>query len=160
MNDKYIFRGAPEERVFGALPAGDYSFLIVEADEPYRKEDKWVMKVRMQIEPSGQTVFYRPWTGTDRNGEERDGIADLLIAVNRRPEPGHEPNWSKLVGAKGRCRLKVEIAKQGSLAGKEVNAVHYLHRPKELEPERYSAQEFDAAKAKFAPPEPDDDLPF
>ena len=132
MNTRYIYQGAPEERAFGPLPAGDYTFKIVSADPPYFKNEHWVMPLKVAIEPSGLYVFANPWSGTDRNGEIRDGIAELLVAVNRVPAKGQEPEWDKLVGARGKCRLKVEVAQVGALAGKEVNKVAFFHRPKQL----------------------------
>src|SRR4029077_3808175 len=65
---------------------------------------------------------------------DRDGIAEFLLAINRAPKIGEEPDWKRLVSAKGKCRLKVEIAAQGSLAGKEVNKVAFFHRPKQVGP--------------------------
>src|SRR4029077_5668539 len=113
--------------------------------------------------------------GTDKNGEDRDGIAEFLLAINRVPKIGEEPDWQRLVGAKGKCRLKVEIAAQGSLAGKEVNKVAFFHRPKQVgasvEPLKQSfteseIKESQAAIAKtLADKDPDldvepDDIPF
>lgn len=156
MSMRYIYQGPPEARVFGALPAGDYAFRIASAEEPYFKNEKWILTLKLIIEPTGYTVYYRPWSGTDRNGEARDGIADLLLAVNRVPARGTEPDWEKLVGARGKCRLKTEIAQQGTLAGKEVNAVHWLHRPHEL------ASGTQLPRVGPKPPEETepDDLPF
>lgn len=132
MNTKYIYRGAPEERTFGPLPPGDYAFVVAAADPPYEKNDHWVMSVKLTIQPQGVPVFANPWSGTTSSGEERDGIADFLVAVNRAPTVGQEPNWAKLVGAKGKCRLKTETAQMGALAGKEVNKVAFFHRPHQL----------------------------
>jgi hypothetical protein len=135
MTDKsYIYRGEPESRVFGPLPQGDYSFVVSTADEPYFKNDKWILAVKLTIQPQGIPIFANPWSGVDRNGEFRDGIAEFLLAVNRAPAPGDKPEWGRLIGAKGKCRLKVEIASQGSLAGKEVNKVAFFHRPKQVGP--------------------------
>ncbi len=116
-------------------------------------------------------MFANPWCGTDKNGEKRDGIAEFLLAVNRVPKIGEEPDWKRLVGAKGKCRLKVEIASQGSLAGKEVNKVAWFHRPKQVgptaeqPPPSYSEPEVKkAAKAAQAAAGGDDlapdDIPF
>ena len=135
MNDRYIYRGEPEgQKVFGALPEGDYAFTVSSADAPYYKNQHWILAVKLSIQPQGIPVFANPWTGTTTAGEERDGIAEFLLAVNRAPAPGEEPRWDRLVGARGKCRLKVEIAQMGALAGKEVNKVHSFHRPKQVGP--------------------------
>jgi hypothetical protein len=175
MTDKsYIYRGEPESRVFGPLPQGDYSFVVSSADEPYFKNEKWILAVKLTIQPQGVPIFANPWTGIDRNGEDRDGIAEFLLAVNRAPVPGDEPEWDRLIGAKGKCRLKVEIAAQGTLAGKEVNKVAFFHRPKQVgpttEPTKQSfteseIKESQAAIAKTLAKDPDldvepDDIPF
>ena len=150
----YRYQGEPEQRVGGAAkPEGDYHFVIAECGEPYEKNGKWILAVKLAIQPDGMPVFANPWAGTDKNGETRDGIAELLLAVNRAPKKGAEPDWQSLVGAKGKCRLKVEIAQMGALAGKEVNKVHYFYRPKEVGPtaakgKTYSQSEFNKARHK------------
>jgi hypothetical protein len=160
----YRYQGEPEQRIVGALPEGDYAFVISDCGEPYEKNDKWILAVKLTIQPQGIPVFCNPWSGIDKNGENRDGIAELLHAVGRVPKVGAEPNWKSLVGAKGKCRLKMEIAQKGSLAGKEVNKVHYFYRPKEVGPtagKTYSQSEFAKARQKQAEtsggaePEPD-----
>jgi hypothetical protein len=173
----YRYKGTPQERVFGALPAGDYGFVVSEAGEPYTSgSGNQVLKVRLSILPTGTTVWAHPWCGVDKNGDERDGIAEFLAAVNRLPVIGAEPDWRKLHGARGRCRLKVEIAALGALAGKEVNAVDRFYRPKELNPaaegprQSYSKEEVAAGQEKAErrsgkPRDPDldaapDDIPF
>jgi hypothetical protein len=169
----YRYRGEPEQRVFGALPEGDYMFVVAEIDEPYTnpKSGNDVLPVKLSIQPQGVPVFANPWCGTDKNGEDRDGIAEFLLAVNRAPKIGEEPDWKRLVGAKGKCRLKVEIAAQGSLAGKEVNKVAWFMRPKQVGPsaeptkQSYSPAEVNkAAKAAQAAAGGDDlapdDIPF
>src|SRR5215510_5204588 len=131
--NSYKFRGGSELKAFGPLPPGDYSFSVTECGEPYKKDTgNWVLQVRLSIQPGGETVFATPWSGVDCNNEERNGIDDFLLAVNRASKVGDEPQWSKVVGAKGRVRLKIEIAKEGTLAGKEVNKVAFFHKPKEI----------------------------
>jgi hypothetical protein len=164
----YIYRGEPEQRVFGPLPEGDYLFSVASCDEPYQKNDKWILSVKLFIQPQGVPVFANPWTGTTSGGEARDGIAEFLLAVNRAPKVGEEPDWQRLVGAKGKCRLKVEIANQGSLAGKEVNKVAWFMRPKQVGPAaaEQPRQASQAAIAKtIGAKDPDldvepDDIPF
>src|SRR5258707_10403390 len=149
----YRYQGEPEQRVFGALREGDYQFVVAEIDEPYTnpKSGNDVLPVKLSIQPQGVPVFANPWCGTDKIGEE--------------------PDWKRLVGAKGKCRLKVEIASQGSLAGKEVNKVAWFHRPKQVgptaeqPPPSYSEPEVKkAAKAAQAAAGGDDlapdDIPF
>lgn len=177
MPEHYIYKGAPPERVFGALPEGDYGYIIAECDPPYWKNDKWILSVKLIIEPSKIYVWANPWSGKTSSGEERDGIGELLCSCNRAPKPGTSPNWKAVVGARGRLRLKVEIAQMGTLAGKEVNKVHYFYRPKELEqqvPQTYpeaeikkAAKDVQAAAQSGAidpetqrPYEEPDDIPF
>jgi hypothetical protein len=172
----YIYRGEPEQRVFGALPEGDYAYVVADCGEPYQKDNgNWVLAVKLAIQPSGASVFANPWAGTDKNGEERDGIGEFLLSCNRAPKPGDEPDWKRCAGAKGKCRLKVEIAAQGALAGKEVNKVAFFHRPKQVgptgEPLQQSFTEAELKKIKaaigktLAGQDPDldvapDDIPF
>ncbi len=136
MTDKiYLYRGASETRAFGLLPAGDYSFVITGVEPPYYKNGKWILAVKLTIQPPGiqphgVLVFANPWSGTDKNGEDRDGIADLLIAVNRAPAVGQEPEWGRLIGAKGKCRLKIQ-PDQNNI---DRNKVAFFHRPKQVEP--------------------------
>jgi hypothetical protein len=166
MTESYKFGGGEERKAFGPLPAGDYAFRVMECGEPYQKTNgNWVLSVRLFIQPGGETVFASPWSGTDKNGEQRDGIGDFLLAVNRAPARGSEPNWKRVVDARGKCRLKVEVAQQGALAGKEVNKVAFFHRPHKLEePQSVSQEEFNKQRQR-AQKDPDldvepDDIPF
>jgi hypothetical protein len=161
MASSYKFGGGEERKIFGPLPEGDYNFAVTECPEPYQKETgNWVLNVRLNILPNGETVFGVVWSGTDKNGDARDGIGEFLMAVNRAPAIGQEPAWRKVVGAKGKCRLKIEIAQQGALAGKEVNKVAFFHRPKELETDYHKAQTKVAAKVNPNPEEDPDEIPF
>jgi hypothetical protein len=131
----YIYRGEPEQRVFGALPEGDYAYVVADCGEPYQKDSgNWVLSVKLAIQPSGVPVFANPWAGVTKDGEERDGIGEFLLSCSRAPKPGTEPDWKRVVGARGRCRLKVEVAQMGALAGKEVSKVAFFHRPKQVGP--------------------------
>jgi hypothetical protein len=146
--NSYRFSGGEQRRpVSGPLPEGDYSFEVAEYQEPYQKANgNWVLKVRLTIE--GQTVFDQPWSGTDKNDEKRDGVGSFLLAINRAPtNKGDEPDWRKVEGARGRCRLKVEIAQMGALAGKEVNRVAYYYVPKQVGPS------IEPTKQSFSPAE-------
>jgi hypothetical protein len=166
MSNAYKFSGGSEPKGFsGLLKPGDYGFQVQDFTGPYQKETdgKWVVKLRLSILPEGQTVFSSAWTGTDRNGENRDGIGDFLISINRAPPPGAQPDWEHIIGAKGRCRLKIEVAQQGKLAGKEVNRVAFFHRPRELSPETYDPHEFEQKmreSAQGGSGEEPDDIPF
>ena len=131
----YTFRGGNEKPAFsGPLPEGDYPFEIADYEEPYQKDNgNFVLKVRLKIE--GQTIFDAPWSGKQSDGTPRDGIGEFLLCVNRAPAKiGEEPDWRKLVGARGKCRLKVEVAEKGKLAGKEVNRIGWYYRPREIGP--------------------------
>jgi hypothetical protein len=172
----YRYKGEPAQRVFGALPEGDYQFVVTEAGEPYTSNNgNLTMRLRLTIQPSGMSVFANPCIWTDRDDEEQDGIAEFLLAVNRVPKINEEPNWKSLVGAKGKCRLKVEIAQAGALEGKEVNKVAFFHRPKQVGPlaqgarQNFTEAEIKKSQAAIAKtlglkdpdlePEPDD-IPF
>jgi hypothetical protein len=161
--------------VFGALPEGDYPFVVSECGPDYvnPKSGNDVLPVKLLIKPENVPVFANFWAGTDKNGEHRDSIAEFLLGINRVPAVGQTPNWDKCVGAKGRCHLKVEIAQQGSLAGKEVNKVAWIHRPKEVgptteQPRSFTKEEVEQSRkatVKSAERDPDldvepDDIPF
>ena len=149
MATTYKFGGGEERKMFGPLPQGDYNFVVAECPEPYQKESgNWVVNVRLNILPNGETVFAPVWSGVDKNGDVRDGISEFLIAVNRAPAVGAEPNWAKVTGARGKCRLKIEIAQQGALAGQEVNRVAFFHKPKQVEPSSGASQQMEQTQAK------------
>jgi hypothetical protein len=169
---EYRFKEPPPAPAFGPLPEGDYIATVTECGEPYvnPKSGNYVLAVTLAVGPEGVPVFFNPWAGTDSNGNERDGIADMLVALNRAPKPGQEPNWKRVVGAKAKCKIKIEIAQQGKLAGKPVNKVAYFYRPREIgptaqqEPQTYSEAEVkkaakeQAKKAGFE--EEPEDIPF
>jgi hypothetical protein len=104
-------------------------------------------------------VFANPWAGTTKDGEARDGIAEFLLSVNRAPKVGEEPDWKRLVGAKGRCRLKVEVAQVGALAGSQVNRVAYFHAPRQVEAQLKEQQKKPVNKINPASEDPDE-IPF
>ena len=156
----------PSPRTFSVLPAGDYIAVIASVDEPYEKGGKQIMKVILAIQPSGSTVFYYPWQGHTATGEYRDSIGELLLIANRAPASGEEPNWSKLVGAKIKVRLKVEADQMGI----DRNAVHFVPAPKKAETVKpteksFSQSEFLKARGKQieasggGEPEPDN-IPY
>ena len=169
----YIFSGGNEKPAFsGPLPEGDYAFRVVDFSEPYQKPNgNWVLRLRLEIE--AQTVWDQPWSGQQGDGTPRDGIGEFLVCVNRAPKAGEQPDWRKLLGARGKCRLKVEIAQMGKLAGKEVNRVAWYYRPKEIgplsqpeAPRTYTAKEVEAIKkdtlkrARGGPENEPSDIPF
>ena len=156
----YKFGGGEQRQAFGPLPPGDYLFTVAECGEPYFKNDKWILAVRLAIQPGGEPVFANPWSGTDKNGDDRDGIGDFLLAVNRAPKLGAEPDWKKVVGARGKCKLKVEIAQQGALAGKEVNKIDRFYRPKEVGSAANEPLPPKLQKMKQAADEEPQDIPF
>ena len=151
----------PTARTFSVLPAGDYIAVISQAEEPYEKGGKLILKTTLAIQPSGSTVFYYPWAGHTAAGEYRDSIGELLFAANRAPASGKEPDWAKLAGAKVKVRLKVEPDQMGI----DRNAVHYVHAPKKAEvlkpsEKSFSQSEFLKARGKQleasgGEPEPD-----
>jgi hypothetical protein len=178
MQDKYLFQGGSEKPSrnipLDVLPEGDYDFRILTAQEPYYKADteRWVMKCLLYIEPTGHEISYNSSTalkGKDRDGVKRDAIGDLFIAVNRAPlHPGEEIEVGRLIGARGRCRLKKE-----NWNNQERNAVARIYVPKQVGPtseqpprQSYSQEEYNQARrqqeAKSAGPddlEPSD-IPF
>lgn len=156
----------PPPRAFSVQPSGDYIAVIASVDEPYEKGGKQIMKTILAIQPSGTAVFYYPWAGEDKNGDYRDSIAELLLAANRAPASGEEPDWAKLSGAKIKIRLKVEPDPMGI----DRNVVHYVHTPKKadtLKPteKSFSQSEFLKARGKQieasggGEPEPDN-IPY
>lgn len=162
----------PSVRAFSVLPIGDYQAVITEAEEPYEKNGKQILYIKLAIQPSGHSVFYYPWAGKDKNGDYRDNIGELLLAVNRAPAAGEEPNWKALVGAKCKVRLKVEPDQNGA----DRNVIHYVYTPKKADTGKPAAspnasqqslpiEEFQKARAKqiatagAGEPEPDD-IPY
>lgn len=139
-SDEYRFKKPPPRPTSDLLPAGDYAFTVMEAGEPYQKNNgHWVISLRLAVGPTKVSVFYSPWSGLDRNGEERDQIAEFLIAVNREPKEGERPNWQGLVGARGNAKFKVGRDNKGI----ERNEVHYVLTPKPLST---SSAEFEGLK--------------
>lgn len=146
----------PTARTFNVLPAGDWIATIAAVEEPYEKGGKQILKTTLAIAsgrpgapPGGQTVFYYPWAGHTAAGEYRDSIGELLFAANRAPASGEEPNWTKLVGANIKVRLKVEPDQMGI----DRNVVHYVHAPKKADTVKpteksFSQSEFLKARGK------------
>jgi hypothetical protein len=137
-DDSYIYEGDEAPRVFGARPAGIYQFLVDDFELPHKSEKgNWVLPVKLILMPDGNIIFDNPWTGVDKNGNKKDGIAEFLTAIDRLPEKGKAPDWGRVRNARGTCKLKVVIAEQGNLAGQEVNKVawYILPKPGDLQPE-------------------------
>ena len=160
----YRFHTPPSVRsVFEPLPEDDYDFKVAQADEPYPSPaGNTVLPLKLLIAPDNVPVWANPWDGVDKNGKKRYGIAEFLLCVNRAPAEDEEPDWSALVGAKGRCHLKVEVAKVGALAGKEVNKVAWFHVPRQLSKPQAAisvAQQVVKHKLDKQDDEPDD-IPF
>jgi hypothetical protein len=133
-DDTYIFSGSSSKPTAKEpLPDGNYDFEILDYTPVYRNVNgRFVLKVELRIE--GRRIFDQVWSGKTSSGESRDGIGDLLRAVNCAPAPGEEPDWPKLIGALGRCRLKVAVAEAGASAGKSVNRVAWYLAPKQIDP--------------------------
>jgi hypothetical protein len=156
-DETYIFGGgSAKAKAREPLPAGNYDFEILDYNGPYKNVNgRFVLKVELQI--AGRRVFDQVWSGKTSAGEPRDGIGDLLRAVNCAPPEGQEPDWSKLIGALGRCRLKVAVAEAGAQAGKSVNRVGWYLAPKQIDPTAAGAkkeEELDEAE------EDEDSIPF
>ena len=124
----YTYKSPTSHQSFGLLPLGDYDFEVTRCGEPYENDrGNVVLSVRLAILPDRVTVFANPWSGDDKNGKERDLIAEFLLCVGRAPAEGAEPDWAAIVGARGRCRLKTETAQRGKRAGQEVNVVAWFY---------------------------------
>jgi hypothetical protein len=141
----------PTDIAFSPLPEGEYAFIVEEAGEPY-KSDKGnlVLALKLLVGPEQVPVFDNPSQGTGKKGPY-DSIARFLKAVGRAPAPGTEPNWKRLVGAKGRAHIKIEIAQQGKLAGKEVNKVGWYIYADSIRQTKDSTQP--PARQNFSPAE-------
>jgi hypothetical protein len=170
----YIYRGDRGRSAGPAevVPSGDYDFILTDCSSPHEGKsnpDNTVIDIEIEIKPSGVKVLAHPWCGVTRDGEERDHIGDFLHAINRVPKIGERPRWNQLVGARGRCRLKIEP----DLNGIDRNVVHFFHRPKEVgptteNPRSFTKEEVEASRkatVKAAERDPDldvepDDIPF
>lgn len=133
---EYGFGGGDDRpQIKGPLAAGDYSFTVDDFEKPKRSEKgNWVLPLKLIILPTGHTVWDNPWSGIDKNGNNRDGIGEFLLAINRAPKGiGDQVDWASIRNAQGRVRLKVVTAEMGNLAGQEVNKVAFYHRPKSLD---------------------------
>ena len=123
----YVFNEPPRRNYGDALPEGDYMAVVIECGEPYVSQSgKDVVVVKLAIQPSGKHVYYRPWTGKTKDGEFRDKIAEFLLAFNRAPKPGSAPDWNSVLGAKGKCRLKIR-----EYNGDEQNEVAWCYVPRQ-----------------------------
>jgi hypothetical protein len=145
---KYKAPASTSAQNFKLLPEDDYDFEVTRCAEPYKNsKGNWVLPVRLSILPDRITVFDSVWSGTDKNGELHDTIAEFLLCVGHAPREGEEPDWDSIVGARGRCRLKVETAQRGKLAGQEINAVAWFIQPEAPMPTdqraNLSTQEYD-----------------
>lgn len=171
MSSTYRFKQPPaRSEASELLPVGDYIYVVTECEygpNESKSGNGVTLKIKISIQPSGRIIFAQPWTGRDRNGVDRDGIAEFLLSCNRAPKVGEEPDWSKVTGAKGKCRLKID-KDQNEI---DRNSVHYFYRPKQanLSPQEgkqqsFSQSEFEKARAKQtkasgSEPEPDN-IPY
>jgi hypothetical protein len=168
----YIYREENQVRdPRKALPEGDYAFEVIRCQEPtYSKSGRGnlVLTVTLQINvPTRDQVMAWPWAGTTSSGEVRDGIGEFLRAVNCAPKSGTEPDWDRIIGAKGRCHLRVETVEIGAFKGIEQNKVDYFHTPKAVGPgageTKWSKTEYAELTKKSVPKQEDDepeDIPF
>jgi len=141
----YKFDGGSDRRTTDVLEPGDYSFVVTSCNEPYQKENgNWVCSVGLSILPSGLKLLDWPWSGKTSEGQKRDGIGDFLLSINRAPGKNANPDWSKVLGAKGKCRIKMEG---------DFNKISFYHKPKQVGPtseQDYSPDEFAKARAEAA----------
>lgn len=155
----------PSKPILELLSPGEYEFTVLESEPPKLKETtgNFVMAVKLSVGPQHKHVYDYPWSG-----ESGDKIAGFLKSCNRAPEPGKEPNWSRIVGAKGRCRIKVEPAK-GDFG--ESNKVSYYvfakdvkeGAPQSFTPSQVASGEISTRKAAHDPdldPTEPDSIPF
>lgn len=144
MTTEYQYDPTPSTRPavanFGPLPEGDYDFTVIpndfsDSNKPVlNKNSRWVLNIKLAVGPQKNHIFYSPWSGTDRNGEKRDQIAEFLRAVGKAPAPGKDPDWDNMIGARGKVHLKCETETyaQSKMFGKEVNKVAYVLAPKSV----------------------------
>jgi hypothetical protein len=129
MTTVYVFR-EPESPNFGLLEdGGQYSFTVAELTRELYTSNKGnaVLGLRLAVGPDKVTVFDNPGAGETAAGKPYDTIAGFLRSIGRNPKDGERANLSaaNLVGARGECVIKIEVAEQGALKGKKVNRVHY-----------------------------------
>lgn len=152
----------PSKPVFEPLPEADYDYTVLESEPPKLKEStgNFVMAVKLSVGPQNRHVYDHPWSG-----QSGDKIAGFLKSCNRAPEIGKEPNWTRIVGAKGKCHLKVQPA-QGQFDAK--NVVSYYLYAKDIKdgsftPSQVSQGETEARKNAGDPdldPTEPDQIPF
>ena len=153
--NEYKFMGGSPRKVSAPLPEGDYDFSVLDCGEPYLTANgNWALKVALLVE--GQRVLYTPWSRSETNNpDNRDGIGDFLLAINCAPVAGQKFDWQKVIGARGRLRLRLR-------QGTDWPEVHYFHVPHQLDqPQQPSA----AASLPTKRPIDDldqepDDIPF
>lgn len=110
-------------------PGGPYPFVVLDANPPTKnKNGNWVMKnVKLGVGPEKKWVFDNPWSGVDKNGDVHDNIKKFLHAIDRLPAKGQAPNYSRLLGAKGTCHIKIEQDQNGE----DRNKIRYYITPRE-----------------------------
>ena len=176
----YHFNQPPErsQQERGALldPAIPHQFTVLEViEEPHPSKgnpDNFVLSLKLEVGKEKVWIWDYPWSGTTSDGTQRDGIAEFLIACNRAPKPGQVPNWGKVPGAKGMCKIKHELQTQGAREGEMRERIAFYFAPKQadtgkdpMEGQSASASEFEKARkagaAKSARTEPEEDsLPY
>jgi hypothetical protein len=181
MSKTYRFNKPPERTGAqrGALldPAIPHPFTVLEViKEPHPSQhnpDNWVIDLKLEVGKEKVWIWDYPWSGTTNDGTERDGIAEFLIACNRAPKPGEVPNWKKVAGGKGMCRIKHEEQTEGKNKGQKRERINYYLAPHQAEtsssPEAAtsaSSGDFEKARKKqqqssqgATEPEPDE-LPY
>jgi hypothetical protein len=129
MTTEYVFH-EPESPNSALLEdGGQYSFTVAELTRELYTSAKGnaVLGLRLAVGPEKVSVFDNPSAGESGTGKPYDNIASFLRSIGRNPKDGQRANLSaaNLVGARGECVIKIEVAEQGALKGKKVNRVHY-----------------------------------
>lgn len=116
----------PSKPIFALLPPGEYSYVVLEAEPPHIKPESGnhVMNLKLGVGPEQKHVTDSPWAGATG-----DKIASFLASCNRAPAVGQEPEWHRLVGAKGRVKIKIRPA---SCQYDEKNEVSYYIHAKDV----------------------------
>lgn len=150
----------PSKQTFDVLPPGEYVFVVLYAEEPHihPTSGNHVMNVKLGVGPDQKHVFDSPWAGP--NG---DKIASFLASCGKAPAVGKEPQWNRLEGAKGRCKIKVRPATGSYEEKNEVVSYIFARDIKTYTPEQVAQGAVKQQKAARDPdldPTDTDDITF
>jgi hypothetical protein len=125
----YVYQEPQGGPAFDLLPEGQYPYIVTGVlSEPYQTNaGNTVLPLKLAVGPGKNTIWDYPSAGKTGGGQPYDNIAPFLKSCGRNPAPGQRADLTEraLVGARGICQIKIEIAGGGQLKGKEVNKVHY-----------------------------------